>query len=91
MLTGFTDEKLYEFRNKCEESYAEKLRCLWGCAYCGEIRDRQEMISELENLNRKFQEEMEDYCTSPWDLTEDDIKLINESDGSLKDIARTKF
>lgn len=91
MLKGISEEKLYELQVECEKKSSEKLKALWARAYKGEITSKDEMIEELKSLNLQFQDEMEDYCTSPWDLTEDDIKLVEKSDGSVRDIANTKF
>lgn len=91
MLTGISEEKLYELRVKCEKKFSEELKTLWARAYTGEITSKDEMINELKFLNHQFQDEMEEYSTSSWDFTEDDIKLIEKSDGSLRSIANTKF
>lgn len=91
MLTGISEEKLYKLRVECEKKFSADLKALWARAYTGEITSKDEMINELKFLNHQFQDEMEEYSTSSWDFTEDDIKLIEKSDGSLRSIANTKF
>ena len=91
MLTGISEEKLYELRVECEKKFSAELKALWARAYIGEITSKDEMINELKFLNHQFQDEMDDYSTSTWDLTDDDIKLIEKSEGSLHEIANTKF
>lgn len=91
MLTGISSEKLYELRVKCEEKFSSELKALWAKAYSKEITSKDEMVKELEFLNHSFQCELEDYTTSVWDFTKEDIALVKESDKSLYDIAMTKF
>lgn len=91
MLTGISAEKLYELRVECEKRFSDKLTALWAMAYKGEITSKEAMVRDLKSLNHQFQDEIEDYTTSPWDLTESDIKLIENSGSSLREIANTKF
>ena len=92
MLTGISEEKLYELRVECEKKFSSELKALWARAYRGEISSKDEMVKELKSLDRQFQDEMDDYTDTSWDLTESDIKLISDSDGmTIQEIARTKF
>ena len=68
MLEGFTEEELKNMAYDCQKKYEKKEIETLKKVLTGEITSNAQMIEALEDLNRDYLDEADDYEDFPTDL-----------------------
>ena len=61
MIVGVEEETLKEWADECKEKFDKLFIQTIQKALTGEIGTNNQMVEELKDLNRRFEDEMEDY------------------------------
>lgn len=76
MLEGFTKEELEEMAEECRKKYGKLFKETLQKPMLGEIGTNMQMVEELRDLSRSFEDEMNDYTD----------EFINDLDGGFIDV-----
>ena len=80
MLEGFTEEELKNMAYDCQKKYEKKEIETLKKVLTGEITSNAQMIEALEDLNRDYLDEADDYEDFPTDLNPCTITCYKEAE-----------
>lgn len=80
MLEGFTDEELREYAKECQKKYENLEVETLKKALTGEIGTNAKMVEALEELNRHFLDEMEQFVPYASDLNPQTIENFKQAE-----------
>ena len=91
MLEGFTEEELQNMAYDCQKKYEKKEIETLKKVLTGEITSNAQMIETLEDLNRDYLNEADDYEDFPTDLNPSTITCYKEADERGDSVVETTY
>lgn len=76
-----------ELINECQEKYAELIKQTVIKALTGEISTNSAMVKELESLNFRYHEEMDEYDDTAPDLNPELIENFRQAENTGKNVS----
>ena len=80
MLEGFTEEELFEMKQECQKKYENLEVETLKKALTGEIGTNAKMVEALEELNRHFLDEMDQFEDYTFDLNPQTIENFKKAE-----------